>query len=776
MSVESSPASRAVFLSYASQDAEAARRICESLRADGVDVWFDQEGGLEHGDEWDAKIRRQIKECVLFIPLISANTQARHEGYFRLEWELAAERAMSIASGVPFILPVVIDDTREPDALVPDRFRKVQWTRLPGGVVPPDVHARFLKLWSHRVGLVSHEEKSGAASAGNSFSPLAPTSAPVRNKAYALIAAVVAFAAVAWWVLRDSPTNPAPVVAATKPAAETKPIPPPAPIAPVASEKSAANEKSLVVLPLENLSPDPENAFFTDGMHADIIAAVSRLPDLKVISRTSALHFKDSKASLPEIARTLGVANVITGSVRRVGNQVRIQLELRRGSDEALLWSPTYNRELKDALGIQSEVAAEVARVLQARQMTGTAASAKLSTTNPQAYDFFLKGLRLFYSSSGVSPKGIDECCDLFSQAVKLDPGFAFAAAYLSAAHTQGYANENDSARRALHAVEAKRWAEGALGLSSESGASTMAYYLYLIAGDSEQAFEFARRALLVLPNDAVTHNVMSLVLGSLGRWNEAAEEQRRSIELDPYNLTSFRNLAARLVRLRRGAEWETLCAQAVAAGIGGVGDFGMATQRYRLRGEMPAELAGFSGTARLPWLALARRWEEFVQASDAALANPAVADLTRCDLLCNQALALRRLSRTTEANQVGAAALAVTEKFAPGDPDQYRTLVIRAREAAGQTDEAIAAARKYVNEAAVGNRLSERWARELLLARLYARADRPRESFALVKHLIEVPSLLTVPMLRAESDWDSLRDDPEFKALLADPKNSAPL
>ena len=123
--------SKAVFLSYASQDAEAARRICESLRSGGVEVWFDAEGGLEHGDAWDAKIRRLIgKECVLFIPLISRNTQARHEGYFRIEWELAAQRAMGIAAGVPFILPVVIDDTPEPDALVPDRFRTVQWTRL----------------------------------------------------------------------------------------------------------------------------------------------------------------------------------------------------------------------------------------------------------------------------------------------------------------------------------------------------------------------------------------------------------------------------------------------------------------------------------------------------------------------------------------------------------------------------------------------------------------------------------------------------------------------
>jgi tetratricopeptide (TPR) repeat protein len=189
----------AVFLSYASQDAEAAKRISDALRSGGVEVWFDQEGGLEHGDEWDAKIRRQIKECVLFIPIISANTQARHEGYFRIEWDLAAERSHGIAQGVPFILPVVIDDTREAEALVPDRFRKVQWTRLPGGKVPPEVLARLLKLWSHRTGALSHEENRAVQSAH----ALPPRSGVrVGARAYAILLSVLLILAAAsgWWI------------------------------------------------------------------------------------------------------------------------------------------------------------------------------------------------------------------------------------------------------------------------------------------------------------------------------------------------------------------------------------------------------------------------------------------------------------------------------------------------------------------------------------------------------------------------------------------------
>jgi tetratricopeptide (TPR) repeat protein len=207
--------SGAVFLSYASQDAEAAKRVCESLRAGGIEVWFDTEGGLEHGDEWDAKIRRQIKECVLFIPLISANTQARQEGYFRIEWELAAERAMGIAHGVPFILPVVIDDTREPDALVPDRFRKVQWMRLPGGAASPDVQARFLKIWSHRTGALSPEAARSDPAVSRPSSALPPAGRPSpRRYAWMAVAALGVAGALAWWLLAGKKNPEAPASAA----------------------------------------------------------------------------------------------------------------------------------------------------------------------------------------------------------------------------------------------------------------------------------------------------------------------------------------------------------------------------------------------------------------------------------------------------------------------------------------------------------------------------------------------------------------------------------
>jgi hypothetical protein len=135
----------AVFLSYASQDLPAVQRLADCLTAAGVQVWFDKRQ-LEAGDLYDAKIRRNIKACSLFVPVVSASTQERLEGYFRLEWRLAAERAMQIADTVPFILPITIDDTDPQEALVPEAFQRSQWSPLPAGEIAPGFAARLIKL------------------------------------------------------------------------------------------------------------------------------------------------------------------------------------------------------------------------------------------------------------------------------------------------------------------------------------------------------------------------------------------------------------------------------------------------------------------------------------------------------------------------------------------------------------------------------------------------------------------------------------------------------
>ena len=135
----------AVFLSYASEDADAAARICEALRAAGVEVWFDR-SELRGGDAWDSQIKKQIHDCALFVPLISAHTNARTEGYFRGEWNLATRRLVNRADDAAFLVPVVIDETREADARVPEEFLRAQWTWLPGGETPPAFAQRVRQL------------------------------------------------------------------------------------------------------------------------------------------------------------------------------------------------------------------------------------------------------------------------------------------------------------------------------------------------------------------------------------------------------------------------------------------------------------------------------------------------------------------------------------------------------------------------------------------------------------------------------------------------------
>ena len=158
----------AVFLSYASQDAAAAQRICEALQAADIEVWFDQ-SELRGGDAWDRHIRERIHDCRLFIAVISGNTEARDEGYFRREWKLAVDRTHDMDEKKPFLVPVVIDDTTEHAARVPEKFRGIQWTRLPAGETPPSFVERVRRLLSPEAAIAARQPASAAPGAGRTI-------------------------------------------------------------------------------------------------------------------------------------------------------------------------------------------------------------------------------------------------------------------------------------------------------------------------------------------------------------------------------------------------------------------------------------------------------------------------------------------------------------------------------------------------------------------------------------------------------------------------------
>src|SRR5208282_4955267 len=240
---------QAIFLSYASQDSAAARRVCDALRAVGLEVWLDQ-SELRGGDAWDASIRKRIKECSLFVPLISANTNARSEGYFRLEWKIAVDRSHLMADDQAFLLPVVIDDTLEATARVPDRFRERHWSHLREGDAPIAFVERIRKLLSG-VAAPAHEAQSTNAS---------PATRPSRNE-----------------------------------------VP----------ETAVPHRLAICVLPFANMSGDPEQEYFSDGISEDIITDLCKVSALWVAARNTAFTFKGKPVDVLQVARQLNVSHVL---------------------------------------------------------------------------------------------------------------------------------------------------------------------------------------------------------------------------------------------------------------------------------------------------------------------------------------------------------------------------------------------------------------------------------------------------------------------------------
>jgi hypothetical protein len=292
----------AVFISYASQDAEEAQRICAALRSAGIEVWFDQ-SELRGGDVWDQKIRREIHECALFIPIVSQQTQERLEGYFRREWKLAIDRTHDMAEQMPFLVPVVIDGTRDQEAFVPDAFRAVQWTRLPGGETPPIFVERIKRLLSAERSLLS--ARSGAAPG---YREPARTSRRLKPVLLAVLAVVV-FAALAYpaadrfWISRHPSTSAADTTsrATAEPAAAAFAPPP----------------HSIAVLPFVNMSGDKEQEYFSEGLTEELLNSLSRISELQVAARTSSFSFQGEHPDIATVARRLNVAAILEGSVRR---------------------------------------------------------------------------------------------------------------------------------------------------------------------------------------------------------------------------------------------------------------------------------------------------------------------------------------------------------------------------------------------------------------------------------------------------------------------------
>jgi TolB-like protein/Tfp pilus assembly protein PilF len=467
--------SRAVFLSYASQDAEAARRICEALRSAGIEVWFDQ-SELRGGDVWDNKIRQQIHDCALFVPVISSHTDERTEGYFRLEWKLAVDRSHLMADDAAFLVPAVIDGASEESARVPDKFHTLQWTRLPGGETP-EAFCRWIKaLLSGTARPVRRPADSGTTTRRHS------------NRAL-LIAAIAAPLLAAIGLLAWRAMNPAPKAApASQPAA--------------ASPASAIPEHSIAVLPFANLSAQREEEYFSDGLAEDLLNLLSKVPGLQVAARASAFSFKGQAVDVPTMGRQLKVASVLEGTVRKVGKHLRVTARLERAADGYQIWSETYDRELGDVFRMQDEIANAVVKSLKVSLLLG-ASPRNPGTQNSEAYLLFLQGRAKMGTQRLADTRAA--AAD-FEHVLKLDPNYApayveLATAKVRLAEFEVTSNRVATANSAIE--ESKLLIERALALDPSDGQAYVERGYLRAFSDNAGAEQDYRRGIELNPNSA---------------------------------------------------------------------------------------------------------------------------------------------------------------------------------------------------------------------------------------------------------------------------------
>src|SRR5216117_2428238 len=317
------------------------------------------------------------------------------------------------------------------------------------------------------------------------------------------------------------------------------------------------SNKSIAVLPFDNLSRDPDNPYFCEGVQDEILTRLAKVADLKVISRTSTQHFKSAPENLRDIAKQLGVTNILEGSVQKAADQVRVNVQLINAMTDAHVWADTYDRKLTDIFAVESEIAKTIAETLQAR-LTGSEKSsiAKTPTVNPEAYELYLKG-RFFWNKR--TGDDLRKSIEYLEQAIAKDPGYALAYAaladsygilrfYGAASPSESFPQAEAAARKALELDDTLAEAHTSLG-------QVLLFYDLDFAG-STMEFE---RAISLDPNYATAHHWYGGggPLLALGQFDRAIKEGKRAVELDPLSLINNADLGWLYFNARRYNEAE---------------------------------------------------------------------------------------------------------------------------------------------------------------------------------------------------------------------------
>ncbi len=301
-----------------------------------------------------------------------------------------------------------------------------------------------------------------------------------------------------------------------------------------AATGSTMPQKSIAVLPFDNLSRDPDNAYFAEGVQDEILTRLAKVADLKVISRTSTQHFKSAPENLPQIAKQLGVTNILEGSVQKAADQVRVNVQLINAMSDAHLWAETYDRKLIDIFAVESEIAKNVAESLQAK-LSGSekTAMAKKPTENPEAYELYLKGRFFWNKRTGAD---LQKSIEYYNQAIAKDPGYALAYVGLADSYLLLSSYASSSPRESL--PRAKAALQKALDLDDSLAEAHASFGLLgTLELNLRHGIDELQRAIELKPNYATGHHWLSLGYVTLAQFDSAISEAKRAIELDPLSL-----------------------------------------------------------------------------------------------------------------------------------------------------------------------------------------------------------------------------------------------
>ena len=506
---------KAVFISYASEDAGPAGRLCEVLRAAGLEVWLDQ-SALRSGDAWDAQIRKQIHECALFLPVISAHTNARTEGYFRREWNLATRRVLDMAHDATFLVPVVVDDTREADARVPEEFLRAHWARLPGGEAPPAFAQRVRQL----LGLGSTAVPAEPTAVTAKIEPGVRRLVSRPSWLVAVIASIAAFAAVTGWYGWSAAHRL------------------------TASGEELGQPHSIAVLPFVSLSAGAADAYLADGLAETILHRLCDIAGLKVVARTSSFAFKNKSVDIRQIGAMLGADTVLEGSVQRSGDRLRVVAQLIDTRNGTHRWSRSFDRSAADAFAIQDEIAQLIGDTVLGHTTTTAAtpsstSTAKVAEPHSGAFDAYLQGLSELRMDTA---QGTERSIAYFRRAVTIDNGYVEAWVGLADAYLAALSLDNppeqglqDKAQAALDRAFALRPAYadayrafGMLQLSRD-----------LRSSDARRSFE---KALELNPNLAAAHEGLAWLAVNTQDVVGARRHFELALQLNPYSRSTLLN------------------------------------------------------------------------------------------------------------------------------------------------------------------------------------------------------------------------------------------